>query len=140
MTRKFLLLNCDVLLTEWLNEELGGEVLLTRCHSLEDLHRHLIADAHQVAMVCQSNGSLSAAEGAVAHGNGHVPGGNGRAAAAIVDEGTGKLADQVDRFEQQIIQHTLARHGNHRKDTAAELGISRVTLYNKMKKFGMLHE
>jgi DNA-binding NtrC family response regulator len=49
------------------------------------------------------------------------------------------LADRVDLLEQKIIESTLTRNRHHRKDTAAELGISRVTLYNKMKKFGMLN-
>lgn len=49
------------------------------------------------------------------------------------------LADRVDLLEQKIIESTLHRNRHHRKDTAAELGISRVTLYNKMKKFGMLN-
>jgi DNA-binding NtrC family response regulator len=49
------------------------------------------------------------------------------------------LADRVDLLEQKIIESTLSRNRHHRKDTAAELGISRVTLYNKMKKFGMLN-
>lgn len=49
------------------------------------------------------------------------------------------LADRVDLLEQKIIESTLNRNRHHRKDTAAELGISRVTLYNKMKKFGMLN-
>ncbi|HEX5102794.1 MAG TPA: helix-turn-helix domain-containing protein [Pirellulaceae bacterium] len=50
----------------------------------------------------------------------------------------GSLAERVNLVERQIIQACLARHNFRRKDTAAELGISRVTLYNKMKKFGLL--
>ncbi len=48
------------------------------------------------------------------------------------------LEAQVDLMEQKVIETTLRRHNNHRTATARELGISRVTLYNKMKKFGML--
>ena len=48
------------------------------------------------------------------------------------------LAARVDMLEQKIIEYSLNRNGQHRKETAAELGISRVTLYNKMKKFGLL--
>jgi len=48
------------------------------------------------------------------------------------------LESRVDHVEQRIIEETLRRHNNHRTATARELGISRVTLYNKMKKFGML--
>jgi DNA-binding NtrC family response regulator len=48
------------------------------------------------------------------------------------------LAARVDLLEQKIIEYSLHRNRQHRKETAAELGISRVTLYNKMKKFGLL--
>lgn len=48
------------------------------------------------------------------------------------------LEAQVDVLEQRIIADSLARNNRRRKETAVELGISRVTLYNKMKKFGML--
>ena len=48
------------------------------------------------------------------------------------------LEAQVDVLEQRIIEDSLARNNRRRKETAVELGISRVTLYNKMKKFGML--
>ena len=40
--------------------------------------------------------------------------------------------------EQRIIEDSLRRNSQHRQATASELGISRVTLYNKMKKFGLL--
>ena len=48
------------------------------------------------------------------------------------------LENRVDVIEQRIIEDTLRRNNHRRKETAAELGISRVTLYNKMKKFGMM--
>jgi len=48
------------------------------------------------------------------------------------------LEARVDVMEQRIIEDCLRRNHQSRKDTAAELGISRVTLYNKMKKFGLL--
>lgn len=55
------------------------------------------------------------------------------------DEGRKRtLESQVGAVERQIIEDTLRRNGDRRQTTAAELGISRVTLYNKMKKFGML--
>jgi transcriptional regulator with PAS, ATPase and Fis domain len=47
------------------------------------------------------------------------------------------LDRRIQRLEQHIIAETLHRHENRRQDTARELGISRVTLYNKMKKFGI---
>lgn len=48
------------------------------------------------------------------------------------------LEARVDVLERRIIQDSLQRNNFRRKETAAELGISRVTLYNKMKKFGLL--
>lgn len=48
------------------------------------------------------------------------------------------LEEQVSRVERRIIEDSLRRHNYRRSETARELGISRVTLYNKMKKFGML--
>jgi DNA-binding NtrC family response regulator len=49
-----------------------------------------------------------------------------------------KLEDRVDVLERRIIEDCLQRNNFRRKETAAELGISRVTLYNKMKKFGLM--
>lgn len=48
------------------------------------------------------------------------------------------LEARVDVLERRIIEDSLQRNNFRRKETAAELGISRVTLYNKMKKFGLL--
>lgn len=47
------------------------------------------------------------------------------------------LEARVDELERRIIEDSLRRHNHRRKETAAELGISRVTLYNKMKKLGL---
>ena len=47
---------------------------------------------------------------------------------------------QLGLCERRIIEQALARNGRHRGATARELGISRVTLYHKMKKFGLLAE
>ncbi|HZL87442.1 MAG TPA: sigma-54 dependent transcriptional regulator [Pirellulaceae bacterium] len=51
---------------------------------------------------------------------------------------TATLEARVDVLERRIIEDCLQRNNFRRKETAAELGISRVTLYNKMKKFGLL--
>ena len=48
------------------------------------------------------------------------------------------LEARVDLIECRIIEDCLRRNNHRRKETAAELGISRVTLYNKMKKFGLM--
>ena len=42
------------------------------------------------------------------------------------------------REMRTVIQRTLASHGYSRSRTASALGISRVTLYKKMKKYGLL--
>lgn len=47
------------------------------------------------------------------------------------------LGQQVAFSEREIIEQTLFQHNNSRTHTAKALGISRVTLYNKMKKYGM---
>ena len=53
-------------------------------------------------------------------------------------QANGSLEARVGLLECQIIEDSLRRNNHRRKETAAELGISRVTLYNKMKKFGLL--
>jgi DNA-binding NtrC family response regulator len=69
--------------------------------------------------------------------------GNGHAVCYGKSNGNGyqllTLEDRVGEIERRIIEESLERHNFRRTDTAKELGISRVTLYNKMKKFGMLN-
>jgi len=48
------------------------------------------------------------------------------------------LEVRVREVECQIIEESLRRNNFRRADTAEELGISRVTLYNKMRRFGIL--
>jgi DNA-binding NtrC family response regulator len=67
----------------------------------------------------------------------------GVVATAVAPPGVNRLAGasleaRVDVLERRIIEDCLQRNNHRRKETAAELGISRVTLYNKMKKFGLL--
>ncbi len=50
------------------------------------------------------------------------------------------LEQRIDEVENRVIAESLERHNYHRTDTARELGISRVTLYNKMKKYSMLKQ
>ena len=47
------------------------------------------------------------------------------------------LGQQLACNERKIIQQTLFENNFSRTNTAKDLGISRVTLYNKMKKYGM---
>ncbi|MBI83776.1 MAG: sigma-54-dependent Fis family transcriptional regulator [Planctomycetaceae bacterium] len=48
------------------------------------------------------------------------------------------LSEQMERLERRIIEGSLRRNKYSRKQTALELSIGRVTLYNKMKRFGLL--
>jgi transcriptional regulator with PAS, ATPase and Fis domain len=47
------------------------------------------------------------------------------------------LGDEREAAEWGLIRRVLAVHGRSRADAAQELGISRVTLYKKMKKYGL---
>lgn len=47
------------------------------------------------------------------------------------------LGGQIANTEREIIEQTLYSNNRSRTKTARELGISRVTLYNKMKKYGI---
>lgn len=49
------------------------------------------------------------------------------------------LNRQISLTEREIIEQTLLKNNFSRTNSAKELGISRVTLYNKMKKYGMMH-
>lgn len=53
----------------------------------------------------------------------------------------GPVRNQLDSArqcgERQRIMQALTRHGNNRTRTARELGISRVALYKKLRKFGL---
>jgi DNA-binding NtrC family response regulator len=61
---------------------------------------------------------------------------NAGVAPVRVDDGS--LGGQMALTEKEIIEQTLFKNSFSRTRTAKELGISRVTLYNKMKKYGML--
>jgi two-component system response regulator HydG len=50
---------------------------------------------------------------------------------------TGPLAECRDHHERTAIERALVDHNNCRTRAALALGISRVTLYNKMKKYGI---
>jgi DNA-binding NtrC family response regulator len=51
--------------------------------------------------------------------------------------GRSLLGRHVALSEREIIEETLFQNNQSRTNTARALGISRVTLYNKMKKYGM---
>ena len=46
-------------------------------------------------------------------------------------------ATTLEEMEKRAIREALARNGNHREKTAAELGITRRTLLNKIKDYGI---
>ena len=48
------------------------------------------------------------------------------------------LENRIDLTEKDIIEHALLSNNFSRTNTAKKLGISRVTLYNKMRKYGIL--
>ncbi|MEZ6064548.1 MAG: sigma-54 dependent transcriptional regulator [Planctomycetaceae bacterium] len=55
-----------------------------------------------------------------------------------IEEHDPSLGQQIALTERDIIEQALLRNSFSRTQTARELGISRVTLYNKMKKYEML--
>ena len=54
-----------------------------------------------------------------------------------VDVADATLEVRMAHTERDLIEQALKRNNFSRTRTARELGVSRVTLYNKMKKFGM---
>ena len=48
------------------------------------------------------------------------------------------LVHNRELLERNVIQRALAHHGYSRARAADALGISRVTLYKKMKKYGLM--
>lgn len=65
------------------------------------------------------------------------PGNDGGQVTDNTPDATGSLNHQVALSEREIIEQTLFKNNHSRTGTARALGISRVTLYNKMKKYGM---
>jgi transcriptional regulator with PAS, ATPase and Fis domain len=45
------------------------------------------------------------------------------------------LRASIERFEMQLIQDALARHGGNRTRTASDLGVSRRTLIDKLQRY-----
>jgi two-component system response regulator HydG len=58
--------------------------------------------------------------------------------AQLEGRGAKVLEYNRDLIERNIIQRALVNHGYSRSRAADSLGISRVTLYKKMKKYGLM--
>ena len=138
MNQKFLVINCDENDVQELCQHLIGRQVVM-CDSLDEVGQFLPSDQTAV-LVSQSTteseiDSLDQAPGL--EDKTEVD----ELVERILEQNNGHsrtLAARVDLLEQKIIEYSLHRNRQHRKETAAELGISRVTLYNKMKKFGLL--
>jgi len=62
----------------------------------------------------------------------------GRDAASLSDsEMSDRLADKMAEIEKNLIKDSLAEHGYKLKETYEALGVSRKTLYDKIKKYGL---
>jgi len=48
------------------------------------------------------------------------------------------LQDELEKYEQKVICQMLLNENGNRLSTAKRLGISRTTLYNRMKKLGIM--
>jgi DNA-binding NtrC family response regulator len=59
------------------------------------------------------------------------------AAASTLAESMSTLAESKEAVEREQIAAALQRNGNNRLRAAADLGISRMTLYKKLHKFGL---
>jgi DNA-binding NtrC family response regulator len=53
----------------------------------------------------------------------------------VVSGKTGDTARTIDEMEKQMIQQAIEKHTGNLSAAAEQLGITRQTLYNKIKKF-----
>ena len=72
------------------------------------------------------------------HSPGRRPGSVARVDGAADAAVASRLHDVRGQAEMAHILEALRKHGNNRLRAAAELGISRMTLYNKLRKYGLL--
>jgi len=63
-----------------------------------------------------------------------------KAQSSYDNSGAGLLKEALKDPERQIIQQALEQANGNRKNAAQTLGINRTTLYNKMKRYGLLNE
>jgi two-component system response regulator HydG len=57
---------------------------------------------------------------------------------AVAAAAPGPLAQSLEIAEKSLIARALEHHGNNRLRAAAQLGISRMTLYKKLHKYGLM--
>ena len=57
--------------------------------------------------------------------------------AAVAEPGSLGLKERVESFERGLIADELQRCGGNRSEAARRMGIGRVTLLEKMKKYGI---
>jgi len=62
--------------------------------------------------------------------------GSGPAVQPGVDGKEGTLKSEIERLERVSLKEALERHGGNRSKTAQALGISRKTLFRKLKRYG----
>jgi two-component system response regulator HydG len=116
-----------------------------------------IFDIHPDAMAALENfawpGNLRQLENAVQHAvlvcnqrelqMAHLPPAIQESAAMInsaaISPSVESLHQQRDQTERAVIHRALVNHGYSRSRAALALGISRVTLYKKMKKYGLMN-
>jgi two-component system response regulator HydG len=58
--------------------------------------------------------------------------------ALMIDRSGGTLADSKERAEAECIAQALQRNNNNRLRAAADLGVSRMTLYKKLHRYNLL--
>ncbi len=138
MKQKFLVINCNDNDIDELRQRLGERQIVT-CESMDEVAQCLPSSA---AVLVSDQDTATTTVPTYTNGTAIVDRNElDEMIERILEQNNGHaktLAARVDMLEQKIIEYSLNRNGQHRKETAAELGISRVTLYNKMKKFGLL--
>jgi len=55
----------------------------------------------------------------------------------VAASGPASFDGSLEELELRLIQHAMKKHGGNISAVASQLGISRQTLYNKMKKYGL---
>ena len=62
---------------------------------------------------------------------------SGALTATSVDNGTGTLAERVEKYERSVVQSELDKHSHRMTETARALGLERSHLYKKCQQLGI---